>query len=257
MSEQTENVGLNSYHELQAKAKSLGLKASGTTEDLEKAIAAKEADPLATPVEDGVLTKAEAGKIEARLKLEFDYQDKIRAERKIKTDLAEITAESESLNIPIDLPEHPTELDLAKARRALGIKKKEVKPSPETVKIEASKRGYYVFTNLEQEDAAHTVGPGGKYFIHLIPDQIHVLSDWHIKFFRQKAVMPVYGKIPTGVVAGPGTEGQLAEKCAKTGTKPRFAFERLGDAPQEAPFGMVTDTEVLAQFKLENEEALI
>ena len=146
---------------------------------------------------------------------------------------------------PIDIADNPTELQLAKARRTLGMKKKEVKPSPETLGIEAGKRGYYIFTNREQDDASHTVNLGGKYVIHLFPDQVHVLTDFHIKRWRKCAVVPQYGKVATGVVPGPGTVGQAAEKCVRTGDKPRFSFEYMGEAPIDAPFGMVTDTVIL------------
>jgi hypothetical protein len=161
------------------------------------------------------------------------------------TDRAEIIAESESLCIPINLPAEPTELELAKARRTLGLKKKEVKPSPETLGIEAGKRGYYIFTNREQDDAMHTTNLGGKYFITLVPDQVHVLTDFHIKRWRKCAVVPQYSKVATGVVPSSATEGQAVEKCVRTGDKPRFSFEYLEEAPIDAPFGMVTDTVIL------------
>ncbi|KKM81308.1 hypothetical protein LCGC14_1331110 [marine sediment metagenome] len=261
MSEKTENVsGMNRYRELKAKAKELGITGHMNTEQLEAAIVQAKTggmtpDPLETPVKehDG-LTFEEAKKIEDRLKYEFEIQEKFRAERQRTTDRASIVAESESLNIPINLPDNPTELELAKARRSLNMEKKEVRPSPETVAIEASKRGYYIFTNREQDDAAHTVNLGGKYFIHLIPDQIHVLSEYHIKKWRQIAVVPQYERVETGVAPGPGTVGQMGQECRRVGGKPRFAFEYLGEAPQEAPFGMVTDMKVLDKIRPKQEE---
>ncbi|MHC4322710.1 MAG: hypothetical protein ACYSUX_00390 [Planctomycetota bacterium] len=236
-------AGLERYHELQREAKSLGLPTSGSLEQLEKIIAQAKAAPATKG--DGI-TAEEAKRIEASLKYEHEFREKLRAERQVQVDRAAIITEAKSLNIPITLPEKPTELELAKARLSLGMKKKEVKPSPETIAIESSKKGYYMFTNREQEDAAHTVNPGGKYTIHLIPDQIHVLSEAHIKLFRKHAVVPVYGRVP---VPGPPTEGQLQERCERTGSKPRFAFEYFGEAPKDAPFGMVTDMEVLEELK--------
>lgn len=227
------------YHKLKAQAKELGITTGNlNTEQLEAAIAAKKP-------EHGISVE-EAAKIDARLKYEFEVQEKFRAERQIQIDRASIIVESQSLKIPVDLPEKPTELELAKARKLLGIKKIEVKPSPETVGIETSKRGYYIFTNREQDDAAHTVNLGGKYIIHLIPDQIHVLSEYHINRWRQIATVPVYKRVP---VAGPLIEGQMGEECKRTGGKPRFAFDYLGEAPPDAPFGLVTDTKILDELR--------
>lgn len=258
----TEESGLNSYRKLQAEAKKLGIPTSGNTEELKAAIVmAKTATKTPETASDTAkigLTPEEAVKIDARLKYEFEAQERFRAERQMKTDRASIMVESKTLGIPVDLPEKPTELELAKARQLLGIKKVEIKPSPETVAIEGgidpitgktvlpSKRGYYIFTNREQDDAAHTVNPGGKYIIHLIPDQIHVLSEAHIKLFRKNAVTPIYQRVP---VAGSLVEGRMGEECKRTGSKPRFAFEYLGEAPQDAPFGLVTDTKILDEFK--------
>ena len=254
MTTQVEETGIQRYQRLKAEAKGLGITGNMKSEELEKAIAeAKEApkvepekvDPLATPVDDGKISLEEAKKIDARLKYEEEAREKFRHERKMIIDRAEIIAESESLCIPIDIPEKPTILQLTKARKTLGMKKKEVKPSPETLGIEAGKRGYYIFTNREQDDAVHTTNLGGKYFITLVPDQVHVLSDFHIKRWRKCAVVPQYSKVQTGVVPGPGTVGQAAEQCVRTGDKPRFAFEYMGEAPINAEFGMVTDTVIL------------
>lgn len=240
--------GLKHYHQLQAQAKELGIPASGSAEQLEAAIEAKKA----AGVKKTSLTAEEAAKIEASLKLEFEIREKRRIEIQAEKDRAAIVVESEALRIPIDLPEKPTELQLAKARQLLGMKKLEVKPSPETVAIEKSKRRYYIFTNIEQDDAAHTIATGGKYIIHLIPGQVHVLSVFHIRFFRQKAVTPIYSRVPTGSTV----EGQMGEQCKRTGSKPRFAFEDLGEAPDDAPFGMVTDMEILDKV-MPKEEVLI
>lgn len=248
MTTQVEETGIQRNQRLKAEAKELGITGIAKSDELEKAIAeAKEApkDELSVPIEDGKLHPDEASKIRARVKYEDEMRQEFIRARKMATDRAEIIAESESLYIPIDLPVEPTALELAKARRTLGIKKKEVKPSPETLGIEAGKRGYYIFTNREQDDAIHTTNLGGKYFITLVPDQVHVLSDFHIKRWRKCAVVPQYSKVPTGVVPGPGTVGQAAEKCQRTGDKPRFAFEHMGEAPIDAPFGMVTDTVIL------------
>lgn len=238
----TEDSGLNRYHKLQAEAKKLGITASGNTEQLETAIAAKQG----TETPKTGLTPEEAAKIEASLKFEFEIREKRRIEIQAEKERATIMVEAQTQGVTIELPEKPTELQLAQARQSLNMKKVEVKPSPETVAIESSKRGYYIFTNREQDDASHTVNLGGKYIIHLIPDQIHVLSEYHIKKWRQIATVPVYKRVP---VAGPLVEGQMGEECKRVGGKPRFAFEYLGEAPADAPFGLVTDTKILDELK--------
>lgn len=273
METQVQETGMQRFRRLQAEAKELGIKTHGKkTDELEKDIMAKKSkstepietiieepaikvespvDELSVPVEIGGLDQSELKNIEARLRFEDETREKIKGERQRTIDRAEIIAESESLCIPIEMSEQPTELELAKARHLLGMKKKEVKPSPETIAIEASKRGYYRFTNREQDDASHTVNLGGKYVIQLIPDQIHVLSEFHIKRWRKCAVTPQYQRVATGVVPGPGTVGQAVDKCQRTGDKPRFSFEYNGEAPQDAPFGLVTDIKILEELNKE------
>jgi len=241
MSEQVEKTD---FEQLKEEAKSLGIDLRMNEENMRKAIDAKKQEKGPTGI-----SSSEAKSIETRLRFEEETRQKIIEERALVIERARIIAESESLCIPVTIPENPTELDLARARKKLKMKKKEVKPSPETVAIEAGKRGYYIFTNREQENASHTVNPGGKYTIHLIPDQIHVLSDAHIKLFRKTAIRPVYERVPTGIVPGEDTVGRPAEECIKTSSKPRFAFELVGEAPQEAPFGLVTDAKILKELK--------
>lgn len=243
MTDKVEETGPARYHRLKAEAKELGINTEGLKADqLEEAIAAKSTvdGPTGISLED-------AKNIEARLRFEEETREKIRGERQRVVDCAQIRAEAAAQCVVIDLPENPTEMELATARQKLSIEKKMVKPSPETLAIEAGKRGYYIFTNREQDDASHTANLGGKYIIHLIPDQVHVLTDFHIRRWRQCAVTPEYGRVPTGVIAGDATVGQAVEKCQRTGSKPRFAFEHLGEAPVDAPFGLVTDPKVLKE----------
>lgn len=255
MENQVQETGTERLKRLREEARELGIVGQMTGDQFEAAIKAKKEglteEPtigVAPPTDAKYsLTPDEAAKIDAKLKYEFEAQEKMRHEITMKKDRASIVAESESLDIEIDLPENPTELQLAKARRMLGMKKEEVKPSPETIGIEASKKGYYTFRNLEQEDAAHTANPGGKYTINLIPDQIHVLSEYHIKFFRKKAVKPVYARVSTGNTQ----EGAMGEECKRTGNKQRWSFEHHGEAPQDAPFGLVTDMKILKELRQE------
>ena len=259
MSTQVQETGSERLVRLRAEAKELGIVGQMTGDQFEEAIKAKKEgvvetpsapDPLAVPVPHEGLTVDEAKKIEARLKYESKIQEELRTEIEARKERASIIAESESLSIPIDLPEKPTELELARARRKLGIQKKEVKPSPETVAIEASKRGYYRFANREQDDASHSPNLGGKYLIHLIPDQVHVLSEYHVRRWKHVAVTPVYERVATGLTG----DGDMAQRCERTGSKPRFMFEYLGSAPQEAPFGMVTDRKILDELNAKEEQ---
>ena len=258
--EKVKETGMARFRRLQKEATSLGIKGLHKADELEALIAQAKIDGkekvVIEPIEKSVggLTAEEARKIDARLKYEEDMREKFRLERHIQIDRASIIVESEALKIKVDLPEIPTELELAKARLKLGIEKKEVKPSPETVAIEKSKRGYYIFTNLEQDDAAHTVNLGGKYTIHLIPDQIHVLSEYHVKKWKQIAVTPVYKRVSTGVIGSPDTVGRLAEECKRVGGKPRFSFEFLSEAPPDATFGLVTDVEILEELRVKEEQ---
>lgn len=245
MENQVKETGTERLHRLREEARALGITGRMTADEFETKIVQAKADGVTPPVKNG-LTSEEAKKIEARLKYEDEVREKFKRERQVQIDRATIIAESESLKIKIDLSENPTELELARARVKLGIEKTIVKPSPETVGIESSKRGYYVFTNREQDDAAHTVNLGGKYVIHLIPDQVHVLSEFHIRTWRRIAVVPVYERVP---VPGPIVEGQMKEICKRTKDKPRFSFDYLGEAPQDAPFGLVTDVKILDGLK--------
>jgi len=257
MSEQVQETGMDRFRRVQAEAKALGITGKHNTAEFEalieqakkgEAVTAKTETAPPTAVK-GVLTPDEAAKIDQEMKYRFEAEEKFREERRLVTERASIVAESDLLGIEVDLPENPTELQLAKARLKLGMEKTAIKPSPETVAIEASKRGYYVFNNREQEDAAHTVNLGGKYTINLIPDQIHVLSEYHVRKWKQIATTPIYERVETGVQPGPGTTGQLAQECKKVAGRPRFMFEHLGEAPQDAPFGLVTDMEVLNKLR--------
>lgn len=253
MSEQVKKTGLQYHNKLKQEAIGLGIPAKGDIETLEKAIADAKANPpviqesvdIPEKSQDGKISVEQAKAIRAQIMAEEQIRDEIKAERAIITERARIIVESESLHIKIDLPEQPTELDLARARKKLGLEKVAVKPSPETLAIESSQRGYYIFTNREQDDAAHTVNPGGKYTIHLIPDHVHVLSAAHIKMFRKFATVPVYKRVSTGVTGGPDTVGQAAEQCVRVASKARFSFEFLEDAPADAEFGLVYDQKIL------------
>ena len=248
MNNQVEETGTERLRRLRGEAKELGIVGRMSANEFEAAIQAKAGGIVEVGKSGPGISPEEAKKINARLQYEEEARQKIKREHEIKIERASILIESESLRIKVDLPENPTELQLAKARQTLGIKKKEVKPSPETVGIESSKRRYYVFNNQEQDDASHSHNLGGKYPINLIAGQIHVLSEFHVRTWRRIAITPIYGRVP---VPGPEVEGQMKEECKRTGSKARWLFEDLGEAPQDAPFGLVTNVKVLNELKQE------
>ncbi len=258
----TGNEGVAEYHRLKRVAKGLGIDVDGMNkESLIKAIDANgTTEPKVAPTEierlrsesvklgieaenmdKGELVKAiQRKEIAERVRIEAEEREKLQLEYRLRNERAGLIAESESLAIPIELPEPCTELDLAQARRRLGIKKSEVKPSPETLAIEASKKGYYIFRNLEQDDVDVSCNVGGKHRFDFIPDQVHVLPAWLIGYMRQRAVFPVYGRVPRADGKGEDTK--------KTGEKQRFVFEFIEDAPQEAEFGVVLDESLKARL---------
>lgn len=270
----TGNPGAAEYHRLKKQAKDLGIDTEGMkkdeiaaaidpngtnlSEDSETSTAEHDTAPvselerlrgeavkLGLDVDgmdkDEVVKAIQRKQISDTERIRIEEREKIMQEQRMKQERAEIVVESESLGIPVELPEVCTELDLAKARRDLGLKKKIPKPSPETLAIEASKKGYYIFRNLEQDDVDVSCCPGGKYHFDFIPDKVHVLPDWLVrKFLPQRAIFPIYGRVPRGDGKG--------EDTVRTGTKPRFTFEFIDEAPQEAKFGIVLDEALLAKL---------
>lgn len=183
---------------------------------------------------DEIVAAIQRKQIADRLRIETEEREKLHHEYRMKADRAEILAESESLAIAITLPENCTELDLAKARQKLGIEKKTPKPSIETLAIEASKKGYYIFRNLEQQDMDGVFFPGDKYRFEVIHDELHVLPEWLVQeYIPQQAIFPVYGRVPRADGKG--------EDTARTGSRPRWSFDYRGPAPQESEFGVVRD----------------
>ena len=248
---QVQETGIERLARVRKEAATHGIKGVYTADEFEALIAQAKAGTLpADKVETKVgLTPDEAAKIDAEMQYRFNAEEKIRGQRRIQTEMAGIVAESESLGIEVDLPENPTELHLAKARVKLGSEKVQVRPSPETVAIEASKRGYYKFMNLEQRDASHSANLGGKYHINLIAGQIHVLSEYHVKKWDQIAVTPVYESVKTGIEAGPNTVSKFSYESRKVRGETRWVFKYLGEAPQDAPFGLVTDMKILNELR--------
>jgi hypothetical protein len=229
-----------------------GLTASNGTVDPETERLRGEAGKLGVETDgmnkDDLVAAIQRKQIAATVRIEAEEREKLKQEYRLTQERSEIIAESESLGIPIELPDPCTVLDLAKARQKLGMEKTRVKPSPETLAIEASEKNYYIFRNLEQDDVDVSCNVGGKYRFDFIPDQIHVLPKYITTYMRKRAVVPVYSRIQV-----PGaTEGSFKEITKKTSVKQRFSFEFVDKAPQEAEFGVVLDEALKA--KLLNKE---
>jgi len=153
----------------------------------------------------------------------------------------------------------------AKAKlKELGLGEKgDLKPSPETIcieggtcpvtfqKIPPSKKKYYMFRNNEDEGVRRILRKGEKYRFELYDARIHILPEClvkgvkHTEFvkmegLRKTAQYPVYEdrenpitKIKESVIAG---------------YRPRFGFEELEEAPNNAPFGVVLDKKIEGKF---------
>lgn len=221
----TANEGVSEYHKLNKEAKSIGIDTTGMDKE-------------------AIVKAVQRKQIAGTERIRAEEAEKIRQEYRLKQERGELIAESEAAAIPIDLPDPCTDADLAKARNRLGLEKKKVKPSPETLAIEASSRNYYIFRNLQQDDVDITCYPGGKYRFHLMPGELHVLPAYLPKLFRSRATEPVYKRIPVKNAQGE----VVGENTVKTADKPRFTFELVGEAPQDAPFGLVTDESLKAKL---------
>lgn len=192
-------------------------------------------------------SKVELAAIERHEKITEEVREKLRLKNKISQRIAEVKASADLLKIAIEIPDEPTLLDVVRLEKELGIKKKIPKPSPETVAIEASKKVYALFRNLEQNDLDVIENTGGKYRIHLYPEKVHVVPEWLINHYRSK-------KNPSGTY--PETKYKEVhghEKIAAQMTpiirRQRFSFEIIGDAPKDAKFGVVTDEAILSELE--------
>lgn len=192
-------------------------------------------------------TKVEYAAIERHEKVTEEVREKHREKAKIKQRIAEVKASADLLKIAIEIPVNPSLLDVIKLEKELGIKKKIPKPSPETLAIEASKKVYALFRNLEQDDIDIVCQPGGKYRFHFWPDKVHVVPEWLIIQYRSP-------KNPSGTY--PVTKYQevhghekIAAQMTSIKRKQRFTFEIIGDAPKDAAFGVVTDETILSELE--------
>jgi hypothetical protein len=192
-------------------------------------------------------SKVEFAAIEQYEKRSEEIREKLRNEAAIRQRIAEIKVSADLAKVQIDVPANPTITDVVRLEKELGIKKKIPKPSPETIAIEASKKVYALFRNLEQEDVDVVAIPGGKYKFHLWPDKVHVLPEWLINHYRSKDNLS--GTRPHTQYREVQGHEKIAARMTATERRQRFAFEVLGDAPKNAKFGIVTDEAVLSKLE--------
>lgn len=193
-------------------------------------------------------TKVEYAAIERREKVTEEVREKLRAKAIIKQRIAEVKVSAGLAGITILIPAEPTIVDVIRLEKELGIKKKEPKPSPETLAIKASKKVYALFRNLEQEDIdIFGVCVGGEYKFDFWHDKVHVLPQWLINQYRSKS-NPA-GTRPHSEYKEIQGHKDVAAQMTRTERRPRFAFEVIGDAPQGAKFGVVTDEAILSKLE--------
>jgi hypothetical protein len=198
--------------------------------------------------------KIELAAIARRVKIETQERERLQLEAQIRKDIAEIKATAEIGKITITIPDKPTIDDVVRLKKEVGIKAKEPKPSPETLAIRNSKKVYATFVNREEDDVDVRFNVGGQNDFHLWPDKLHILPEWLIRYCRRKCIAPLYEDKPDPVSGVPVS--------VKVGSKPRFSFEILGDAPKDAraseaeEFGVVLDEEIISKI-LKPEEQLV
>lgn len=201
-------------------------------------------------ISDGNLRDAiEAEAIRKTVEIEERARLRLQEQSRMKLDIATIQAEASLRGVKIDIPKEPTQADIIRLKKRLDLMINEPKPSPETLAIEASKKVYARFYNMEQENMdIPNFTVGGKYWFHLFPKKVHVLPEWLIGHWRKTARVPIYGKKtvpnPQGVEVG-----ATVEKSGRIGWKQRFLFEILGDAPANASFGVVLDEKRLSKLE--------
>lgn len=153
--------------------------------------------------------------------------------------------ETESIRKTLEIEEQLRAQRLLEVQKKFGLDpKRKPKPSPETLAIEKSKRKYYKFLNLEEAKVDVTFRKGEKYRFHIFDSYIHVLPEWLVKNLRHTATIPVFEDRPDPLT------GHV--RSVRTGSRQRFSFEELGDAPDNAPFGVVLDEEIIRQFEPED-----
>ena len=182
-------------------------------------------DLLREKIENALIAKKVRQEEEIRMKLQLEF--------KLKHDMAEIKEAAEYANIKFTYPDEPTIQDVVRLKKKLGLELKKPKPSPETIGIEASKRGIYKFTNVDSKDVDVILQLGEKYFFHLWPRKKFVLPEFAVKIWEDRCVVPAYKQQLDPL---DGVEKSVRDYA---NDEKRFIFEYQGPAPADAEFGIV------------------
>ena len=187
--------------------------------------------PTGTPNLDNFRQEVNDRRLDFQIRKEEEVRAKIRAEAVIKQRIADVQAEAELSNIKITIPSEPTLADVTRLEKKLKMQIKEPKPSPETLAIEASKKVYATFRNMEEhsKDVDVKSCPGGKYSFHCWPNRKHVIPEWLIEYHRKQSVTPIVKNV---------TNSEGNEIPTTVGHEERFLWQVHGPAPADAPFGV-------------------
>jgi len=169
-----------------------------------------------------------------QVRREEEVREKLRADAKLKQNIADIQAEAELAKIKIVIPQNPTLVDVARLKKELGMKVSEPKPSPETLAIRKSKKVYATFKNLEEKGVDVVTAPGGEFRMRCWPGRRHVIPEWLIGYHDRQALTPQYKQIKDPRTGN--TVSRLVDN------DPRFIWQAHGDAPADAPFGVCVET---------------
>lgn len=191
--------------------------------------------------------KVERAAIERHERITEEVREGLKAKAEIKRRVTELKVSADLAKIPITIPEESTIADVVRLEKEFGIKKKVPKPSPETLAIEASKKVYALFRNLEERDVDVIALVGGKHRFHFWHAKVHVVPEWLIQHYRSRA-NPA-GTRPHSEYRDVHGHDKIAAAMSPTKREARFIFETLGDAPPDAKFGVVTDEAVLSKLE--------
>jgi hypothetical protein len=187
--------------------------------------------PTGIPNLDKFRQEVNDRRLEFQIRKEEEVRAKIKAEAVIKQRVADVQAEAEISRVKITIPSEPTLADVVKLEKKLKMKIKEPKPSIETLAIEASKKVYATFRNMEEnsKDVDIVSKPGGKYRFECWPGKKHVIPEWLIEYHRKQCVNSIVKNVKNA-------EGN--EIPTVVGYEERFLWQVHGDAPADAPFGV-------------------
>jgi hypothetical protein len=121
------------------------------------------------------------------------------------------------------------------------------KPAPETIAIANSKKVYAIYFNRTEDKGADIAfNKGCTHDFHLYDRCIHILPQCLIDeaedLENPVGKTPIHGTRPD---PRPGIVGEVSQII---GHESRYDFKVLGDAPQDAPFGVITDEAIYKKF---------